>query len=80
MGWLDKARASYRRALEATTKMRFRPEIALTRFNLAQLMLDHYPSERAEAIEHLDFSIAEFREMRMAPSLERAEALRRTAS
>ncbi len=30
------------------------------------------PNERAAAIEHLDFAIAEFREMKMQPSLERA--------
>jgi uncharacterized protein (DUF924 family) len=29
-------------------------------------------SERSEALEHLDTAIAEFREMKMQPSLERA--------
>jgi len=29
-------------------------------------------AERAEAIEHLDFAIRECRDMKMAPSLERA--------
>ena len=52
--------------------MRFRPEIALTRLQLAELLLDHYPEERAEALEHLDFAIGEFRDMKMQPSLERA--------
>ena len=52
--------------------MRFRPEIALTRLELAELLLEHYPDERATAIEHLDFAIGEFREMKMQPSLERA--------
>ncbi len=33
---------------------------------------DHSPDEHAEAIEHLDFAINEFREMKMAPALERA--------
>ena len=28
--------------------------------------------ERAEALEHLDFAIGEFRDMKMQPSLERA--------
>jgi hypothetical protein len=32
----------------------------------------HYPDEKKEALEHLDFSIKEFREMKMQPSLERA--------
>jgi len=29
-------------------------------------------AQRTEAMEHLDFAIAEFREMKMQPSLERA--------
>ena len=40
--------------------------------HLAELLLDHYPDERAEAVEHLDFAIREFQEMKMQPSLERA--------
>ena len=52
--------------------MRFWTEVALTRLQLAELLLDHYPEERAEALEHLDFAIGEFRDMKMQPSLERA--------
>jgi hypothetical protein len=52
--------------------MRFRGELALSRLQLAELLLDHYPDEKAEALEHLDFAIKEFREMKMQPSLERA--------
>ncbi|MCZ6784933.1 MAG: AAA family ATPase [Proteobacteria bacterium] len=73
---LDDARAYYADAIEVCERVRFRPELALTRLQLAELLLDHYPDERDEAIEHLDFAIAEFREMKMAPSLERAEALK----
>ena len=43
-------------------------------FQLAELLLDHYLDERDEAMEHLDFAVAEFREMKMQPSLERALA------
>src|SRR5439155_11080443 len=68
----DRSFAYYNQALEVCTKIRFRPEIALIRLGLAELLLDHYPDERAAAIEHLDFAIAEFREMKMQPSLERA--------
>ncbi|MCH8206805.1 MAG: helix-turn-helix transcriptional regulator, partial [Chloroflexi bacterium] len=75
LGEPDKARAYYHEALEAAAKIRFRPEIALTRLQLAELLLDHYPDERAEAMEHLDFAIGEFRDMKMQPSLERAVAL-----
>ena len=53
-------------------KIRNRPEIALTRLELAELLLDRYPEERAEAMEHLDFAIGELRDMKMQPSLERA--------
>jgi len=47
-------------------------ELALTRLQLAELQLEHYPAQKAEAIAHLDFAIVEFREMKMQPSLERA--------
>ena len=46
--------------------------MALTSLSLAELLLDYYPDERAEANQHLDFAIAEFRVMKMQPSLERA--------
>ena len=64
--------AYFRQALDACGKIRFRPELALTRLQLAELLLDHYPDERPEAMEHLDFAVAEFRDMKMQPSLERA--------
>ena len=51
-------------------EMPFRPELALTRLQLAELLLEHYPNEKKEAIEHLDFCIKEFRDMKMQPSLE----------
>ena len=38
----------------------------------AKRYLSTYPDERAEAIEHLDFAIREFQDMKMQPSLERA--------
>ena len=39
---------------------------------MSELLLAHHPDERAAAMEHLDFAIAEFRDMKMQPSLERA--------
>ena len=74
--------------------MPFRPEQALTQLQLAELLLDPSTSrvlrgaegsgqakdqERAVAMAHLDTAIAEFREMKMQPSLERAVALRERA-
>jgi hypothetical protein len=52
--------------------MPFRPELALTRLQLAKLLLEHYQNDKKEALDHLDFAIKEFREMKMQPSLERA--------
>ncbi len=72
LGEPAKARSYYQQALEACAKIGFRPEIALTRLQLAELVLERYPDERAEAMEHLDFAIGEFRDMKMQPSLERA--------
>ena len=72
LGKLDEARACYIRALEVAARIRFRPEIALTRLRLAELLIKHYPGMHPEAIEHLDFAIGEFRGMKMQPALERA--------
>ena len=74
LGKPDGARAYYHQALEAAGKISIRPEIALIRLGLAELLLDSFPAERDEAVEHLEFAIAEFREMKMQPSLERALA------
>jgi len=56
--------------------VRFLAESALTRLELAELLLAHYPDEEAEAIDRLDFAIGELREMKMRPALERALTLR----
>jgi tetratricopeptide (TPR) repeat protein len=80
------ARANYERGLEWATKIRFRPEVALTRFELARLLFaeaedasepDSAVALRSEAEEHLDFAIGEFRAMKMAPALERALSIKR---
>ena len=72
LGRHEEARAHYQEALKVATEIRFRPEIALTRLQLAELILEHYPDEKSEALEHLDFAINEVRDMKMQPSLERA--------
>jgi DNA-binding CsgD family transcriptional regulator len=69
------ARSYFRQALELCQRVRFRPEIALLHLDLAQLLSDSYPRERAEAVEHLRFAISEFAEMHMQPSLDRANQL-----
>jgi len=72
LGRYDEARKYYQEAIKVCTEMPFRPELALSRLQLAELLLEHYPAEKKEALEHLDFAIKEFREMKMQPSLERA--------
>ena len=72
----DEARGYYQTALEVCREMPFRPEEALTHLQLAELLLDHYPEGRTQALEHLDSAIAEFHDMKMQPSLERAVALK----
>jgi len=72
LGRPDEARTYYQKAIKDCTEMRFRPELALTRLQLAELLLEHYPDEKKEALEHLDFAIKEFQDMKMQPSLERA--------
>jgi hypothetical protein len=66
--------------MTACERARFRPELALTRLQLAEILAargenlgsaESAPLRR-EAQEHLDFAIEEFRAMKMQPSLERA--------
>jgi tetratricopeptide (TPR) repeat protein len=75
LGRYEEARKHYEDALKVATDMSFRPEIALTRLQLAELLLQHYPEEKTAAVEHLNFAVNEFRELKMQPSLERAQKL-----
>jgi tetratricopeptide (TPR) repeat protein len=72
LGENAEARSLYEQAIERCRAAKNRPELALSRLGLAELLLEHYPEEHDAAIEHLDFAISEFREMKMQPSLERA--------
>jgi tetratricopeptide (TPR) repeat protein len=72
LGRPDEARKYYQEAIKVCTEIRFRPELALTHLQLAELLLEHYPNERAEALEHVDFAIKALQDMKMQPSLERA--------
>ncbi len=71
-------------ALQTASHVRFHPVLVLTCFQLPKLLLEHYLREWAEALEHLDFAIAEFRDMKMQSSLERVlrhkDILRRSSS
>ena len=81
LGDREAAREDYERSLPWATKLRHRPEVALTRLQMAELSLDSGSVEarhawplqsREEALQHLDFAIEEFRAMKMQPALERA--------
>ena len=72
LGEAEGTRTHLKRAIDDCLSLRHRPELALSRLQMAELLLEHYPDEREAAIEHLDFAIAEFTQMKMQPSLERA--------
>jgi hypothetical protein len=68
----ERARALYAKTLEGAEQLGFRPEVAVLRLRLAELLLEHFSSERSEALAHLDFATKEFGAMKMQPSLEQA--------
>ena len=70
------AKAFYLGAIDICSHIEFRPELALSRFQLAELLLDHSPKEREEALDHLEFALGEFEKMKMQPSLEKVEKLK----
>lgn len=67
----EEARQYYQEAFKVCTEMRFRPELAQSRLQLTELLLEHFPQEKKEAAEHLDFCIKEFKDMKMQLPLER---------
>jgi DNA-binding CsgD family transcriptional regulator len=75
-GDYPQARSFTETAIESAERVQFRPEVVLTRLQLAELMLRHYPEERAAALEHLDFVIDDCAAMGMEPARRRAVALR----
>ena len=40
------------------------------------LQFEHFPEEKNEALEHLNFAVEEFKEMKMQPSIEKALELK----
>ncbi|HEY3078494.1 MAG TPA: AAA family ATPase [Chloroflexota bacterium] len=79
LGQPHEARAYSETALAVARAMPFRPEIALTRLQLAELLLAHEPRAPAEARAQLEAAIAEFHEMGMRPALTRALLLEKRA-
>jgi DNA-binding CsgD family transcriptional regulator len=76
LGKTEEARSYFEQAIQVCEDVSFRPEAALSRLGLAELLLKHYPEERAAALEQLDFVIGEFEAMGMEPALRRALRLR----
>ena len=60
--------------------MRFHPEIALARLQLAELLLASDPIERVEALVHLEAAIIGFADMEMLSALEQARHLQERAT
>jgi DNA-binding CsgD family transcriptional regulator len=83
LGDFVRAKAGYAEAIDFCERISYRPELALSRLDLAQLLLKYFPGERGTALAHLDFAIGEFEAMDMQPALKRALQLhgrRRRAS
>jgi class 3 adenylate cyclase len=76
MGDAEAARKHLDTALRLAEKMHDRLDVARTRLQLAQLLFEYFPDEKAEAAEHLTFVTQEFQAMKMQPALEDAMRLR----
>jgi DNA-binding CsgD family transcriptional regulator len=73
-GDFDGARAHYELALTVSQRIGYRPEVALTQLELAELLLDQYPAEQQLARTYLEAAASEFSAMRMQPFLASANA------
>jgi DNA-binding CsgD family transcriptional regulator len=71
----ERARAGYIEAIEFCEAIPYRPERALTRFDLARLLLERFPRGRAEAHRHLHPALTEFDAKGMKPYFDRAQRL-----
>ena len=76
LGQPAQARSHYEAALAGAQRLRFRPEVALVRLGLADLLRDGNVREHPEALAHLDLAIPELDAMQMQPALARALRLR----
>jgi len=72
LGQWDRARDFYSQVMRICERIRFRPELALTQPNLAELLYAHFPEAQSEALVHLGIVTEELRARGMQPGLERA--------
>jgi DNA-binding CsgD family transcriptional regulator len=76
-GQPEEARTCFEQALELSQQVSFRPELALIRLDLAELLLTGDPHQRGEGMKHLSAALAEFQELGMRPAFDRANNLLR---
>jgi DNA-binding CsgD family transcriptional regulator len=76
LGRYQDARNYFARAIEFCERVGYRPELALTRLDLAELILTHFPREQAEARRHIDQAVPELEAMSMQAAWQRALQLR----
>jgi DNA-binding CsgD family transcriptional regulator len=77
LGRPDEARSFYLQGLAICEQVRFRPELALIRLDLAELLLASFPDDRDTAFTYLGDAIQELDAMRMQPGLDRALTLQK---
>jgi class 3 adenylate cyclase/pimeloyl-ACP methyl ester carboxylesterase len=71
-----KAREYLVTALQTAKTVQDRTEIAKVRFTMAQVLFAHFPDDRVEAAEHLNYAVQEFGAMKMQRYLEEAMRLK----
>jgi class 3 adenylate cyclase len=70
------ARSHFEDGLAVAQKLGVRPEVAIVRQDLARLLFEHFPNERAAAAEHVNFATTEAQAMKIKPLLEECLALK----
>ncbi|MBE0610234.1 MAG: AAA family ATPase, partial [Dehalococcoidia bacterium] len=75
LGRPAEARSWFRRAVEVADSIRFRPEMAMARLELAELISQEFPADAGDARDLLAAVLPELEAMGMAPALERARSL-----
>jgi ATP/maltotriose-dependent transcriptional regulator MalT len=79
LGRYGLAREYFDDAIAVCDRVHFRPEMAMSRLGLADLLLRYVPTEHEAAMMHLELAAAELEAMGMTPALERALDLYRLA-
>jgi class 3 adenylate cyclase len=70
------ARKLLETALEVAGRVGDRVETALTHFGLARVLFEHFPEDKAAALEHLNIATQEAQAMKMKPLLDDCLALK----